>query len=546
MIGKFCLYRIALPLLDVSPVAAPSVNFRQGIAFVPISRTSLLHTHVHFYDRVEFYLLLLALIVLGMWGIYRSRVRLMQKQRDELEVLVQRRTQEIERQKQKIEQAYHNMKLLSEMGQDIISTLSVETIARRVYHNVQQLMSADCFGVGVYVHALKRIEFRGVMEGNRELPFHFEPIDGPNRLSVYCFNRQEEIVVNEYAKEYHRYINTHYTPAVGEDAVSILYVPLKVKEKPVGVVTVQSFQKHAYNDYHLNLLRNLAAYIAIAVDNAQALEDLKATQVQLVQAEKMASLGQLAAGIAHEINNPINYIANSVRPLRQDLTDLQAIVHSLTPLQEQPLLTDEQLRQQLEAIRQFTQRMDAGFILEEMESLLEGIEEGSARTQEIVAGMRNFARSDINQFHLANVHEGIDSTLRLLGNLLKNRITVHKSYGPLAEIECLPGKLNQVFMNILSNAIQAIEGTGDIWIQTREEAGTMLISIRDNGMGMPDEVKNRIFEPFYTTKKVGEGTGLGLSISFGIIEEHGGKIEVDSQTGHGTRFLIKVPVKQPS
>jgi len=495
--------------------------------------------HTHFYEEVEFYLGMLLLMALGMWGLYRYRIRLMQRQREVLEREVNSRTQEIAQQKAEIEQAYANMKILSEMGQHIISTLSVETIARRVYKNVQTLMSADCFGVGIYNEATNEIEFRGVIEGDKELPYHYEKVEGADRLSVYCFKKQKEILVNEYGKEFHRYIESHYSPEPGEDPVSILYVPLKIKDKPIGVVTVQSYQKNAYTTYHLNLLRTLATYIAIALDNAKTLENLQATQVQLVQAEKMASLGQLAAGIAHEINNPINYVANSVQPLRQDLAEVKELLNKIEGLQQAP-----DPRAAIGELVELYRKMDLPFVLNEMESLLEGVEEGCARTQEIVAGMRNFARSDVHHFHLANVHEGIDSTLRLLSNLLKNCIRVHRDYGEVAEIECLPGKLNQVFMNILSNAIQAVGEGGEIHIKTWTEGDMMYISIADNGPGMPEEVRKRIFEPFFTTKIVGEGTGLGLSISFGIVEEHRGKIEVESEMGKGTRFVISLPLRQ--
>ncbi len=491
--------------------------------------------HSHFYQQAWFYIVLVLVMALGMFGLYRFRVHRVRKQRDELEVLVKRRTLEIEKQKQKIEQAYDNVKLLSEMGQHIISTLSVDKIARRVYHNVQTLMSADCFGVGIYNEDLNRLEFHGVLEGDKEHPFHYEVLEGAERLSVYCFKHQREILINEYAKEYSQYIETAYTPIVGEDAVSIIYLPLKVKEKPVGVVTVQSFQKNAYTEYHLDMLRNLAGYIAIALANVKSLKALKATQVQLIQSEKMASLGQLSAGIAHEINNPINYIANSVRPLRQDMTELKRLLQHIKQLKGNQ--TEESVKELLDLYEE----LEVSFLLDEIESLLAGVEEGSARTQEIVVGMQNFARSDVHDFHLANVHQGIDSTLRLLGNILKDRIQIHKNYGELEELECLPGKLNQVFMNILGNAAQAIEGEGDIWIKTWADSEYMYISIKDNGAGMPGDVKSRIFEPFYTTKKVGKGTGLGLSISFGIVEEHGGKIEVQSEEGKGTKFVIMLP-----
>lgn len=183
-------------------------------------------------------------------------------------------------------------------------------------------------------------------------------------------------------------------------------------------------------------------------------------------------------------------------------------------------------------------------MFDEIESLFNGIEEGAIRTREIVMGLKNFSRLDEDVFKQANIHEGINSTLVLLKNKFKNRISIHKDYGELPTIECLPGKINQVFMNILNNAIQAIEDSGEIYIRTFAENDKVKISIRDTGVGMTEGVKKHIFEPFFTTKDVGAGTGLGLSISFGIIEKHNGKIDVKSEPEKGTEFTITLPVSQ--
>jgi signal transduction histidine kinase len=267
------------------------------------------------------------------------------------------------------------------------------------------------------------------------------------------------------------------------------------------------------------------------------LEDLKNAQMQLIQSEKMASLGQLTAGIAHEINNPINFVSANIGPLKQDFEEIQMLIEKYESLHQ-----SNNLNVALEQVKQLSQEIDVKYLLEEIKALLTGIEEGAKRTKEIVVGLRNFSRLDESEKKLANIHEGLDSTLMLLRHKLKNRITIEREYGQLPLIECYPGKLNQVFMNILTNAIQAIPGEGSIWIKTWEKKNSVCISIRDTGTGMEKAVKERIFDPFFTTKEVGYGTGLGLSISYGIIQKHNGRIEVNSEPGKGTEFIIILPV----
>ncbi len=264
----------------------------------------------------------------------------------------------------------------------------------------------------------------------------------------------------------------------------------------------------------------------------EAFEVLKRTQSQLVQAAKMASLGQLTAGIAHEINNPINFVSGNINPLRKDLSDIRALLMEVKKGQK----TSSELAQ-------LYREYDIDYLLEEIDQLAMGIEEGALRTKEIVAGLRNFSRLDEDTFKQADINEGINSTLALLRSAMRNKVEIHRDFGELPPVECLPGKLNQVFMNLLTNAIQAIEERGDIFITTKLVEDRVQISIRDTGHGMPPEVVERIFEPFFTTKDVGQGTGLGLSITYGIIQRHNGTIEVHSEPGKGTEFIIRIPIR---
>jgi signal transduction histidine kinase len=187
------------------------------------------------------------------------------------------------------------------------------------------------------------------------------------------------------------------------------------------------------------------------------------------------------------------------------------------------------------------EELDFDFMLSEIDHLLDGIDEGASRTAEIVKGLRNFSRMDEHELKLANINEGLDSTLLILYNKIKNRITIEKNYGDFPDILCYPGQLNQVFMNLLNNAQEAIDGECKIEIRTWKEGSTVKISIKDNGRGMDNKTRKMVFDPFFTTKEVGKGTGLGLSISFGIIEKHKGKIEVDSKPGEGSTFTVSIP-----
>lgn len=257
------------------------------------------------------------------------------------------------------------------------------------------------------------------------------------------------------------------------------------------------------------------------------LKDLRNTQEQLVESEKMASLGQLTAGIAHEINNPINFVSSTITPLKRDFEEIKDLI-----------------RHKIKKSKDSKLRNDMVFLFNEIGSLLDGIEEGAKRTKNIVLGLRKFSRLDEDTFKMVDLHEGLDSSLMLLNSMIRGKIQIVKKYGHIPMVECLPGKINQVFMNILTNAIHAIPKKGIITITTRSREKKVTISIADTGIGMTKEIKKRIFEPFFTTKDVGIGTGMGLSISYGIVENHYGKITVKSEPDKGSKFVISLPVSQ--
>ena len=278
-----------------------------------------------------------------------------------------------------------------------------------------------------------------------------------------------------------------------------------------------------------------------------ALTNLKDTQTQLVEAEKMASLGQLTAGIAHEINNPINFVKSNITPLRLDVKDLMEVLDAYDELHA---LGENGIKERLDAIQELKGDIDLPYVQNEITSLIAGIEEGAERTAEIVRGLRTFSRIDEAALKTVNIHEGILSTIVLLKNNIPYYINLVKEFNAKGEIECFPGKLNQVFMNIITNATQAItskkvkNAEESIVIKTRDiENEQVEISIKDSGMGMTEEVKHKIFEPFFTTKEVGEGTGLGMAIVFKIIQKHNGKINIISAPDQGSEFVITLPHK---
>lgn len=259
----------------------------------------------------------------------------------------------------------------------------------------------------------------------------------------------------------------------------------------------------------------------------------------LIQNDKLASIGILTAGIAHEINNPINFIVASVDPLKRDFNDIFSVLDKYSKLEHD----GEKTSQEITKINDFKKELDLDYTVEEIKQLLGGIEEGASRTADIVSNLRSFSRLDESDLKKVNIHEGIESTLSLLKSKYKKRIQIVKEYGDIPMVDCYPGKLNQVFMNILSNAIDAIKESGTITIKTfKYNDDKIAVSFKDTGSGIPEDVQKRIFEPFFTTKKVEQGTGLGLSISFGIVQDHKGEIQLHSKVGEGTEFVIILPI----
>jgi signal transduction histidine kinase len=272
----------------------------------------------------------------------------------------------------------------------------------------------------------------------------------------------------------------------------------------------------------------------------QGRRSLEQAQAQLLQSEKMASIGQMAAGVAHEINNPVGFVGSNLNALETYVQDIMAIVaaydQACTQAGNPPVF---------DAARELRQKLHYEDIQQDVAELLAESKDGMARVRKIVQDLKGFSHISDTVWEWSDIHAGLDSTLNMVWNELKYHCTVVKNYGDLPKINCLPTQLNQVFMNLLVNAGHAIEGKGQITIRTECVGNTAVcIKVSDTGVGIAPDALKQVFEPFYTTKPVGKGTGLGLSLVWSIVERHGGKIEVASTLGQGSTFTVTLPVDQ--
>ena len=269
---------------------------------------------------------------------------------------------------------------------------------------------------------------------------------------------------------------------------------------------------------------------------------LSDAQDKLLQSERMASIGQLAAGVAHEINNPIGYIFSNFGTLEKYLASLFQMLAAYEAAE--PALAGTANGQQLRSLRE---EIELEYLKEDIPTLMNESREGITRVRKIVQDLKDFSRVDARQeWEWTDLHKGLDSTLNIVNNEIKYKADVVKEYGVLPEVECLASELNQVFMNLMVNAAHAITAErGVITLRTGLDGDKVWIEVADNGSGISQENLTRIFDPFFTTKPVGKGTGLGLSLSYGIVKKHCGQIDVKSEIGLGTTFRITIPVRQP-
>lgn len=281
-------------------------------------------------------------------------------------------------------------------------------------------------------------------------------------------------------------------------------------------------------------------------DLEQALNHLRETQDHLIHNEKLASIGHLSTGVAHEINNPTGFVSSNLNALADYQADLSQLIGEYRALFEEVRKKNENdpgFRESINRIKNMEEEVDIGFILDDTSELIKESLEGMGRIRMIVRDLKDLAHPGKDKLEYADINRGLESTLNVVWNELKYKTTISKEFGNLPRIQCYPHQLNQVFMNLLVNAGHAIEEKGEIKIKTQALDGKVEIRISDNGSGIAEENLNKIFEPFFTTKQIGKGTGLGLHLGHNIIKKHNGTMEVESELGKGTMFNIQIPIE---
>ena len=333
----------------------------------------------------------------------------------------------------------------------------------------------------------------------------------------------------------------------------ITYIPVKLENTTSQVViSCRDITEELKNTEKINLLNKKLGDALLQVESKnkkleETLQRLKETQSQMLQSEKMSSIGQLAAGVAHEINNPTGFVSSNLKTLSDYQEDLNALISKyreiLLKLEDVSEEIPAEITGLIQEIKEKEKEIDIEYILDDVTDLIEESREGANRIKKIVQDLKDFAHPGEDKLQLSDINSNIESTLNIVWNEIKYKATVSKEYGDLPEVKCYPHQLNQVFMNLLVNAAQAIEKNGEIKIITKSVNSHVNIIISDTGSGISKENIRRIYDPFFTTKEVGKGTGLGLNVVYNIIEKHKGKIDVESEIGKGTTFSISIPVE---
>ncbi len=424
---------------------------------------------------------------------------------------------------------------LIEVGIDLCRTLRLRELLVAMMERAREVLDAEACSVMLVDEPSHTLHWEVALgEGAGKLQTLSVPIGQGISGTVVETGKAIRI---EDAQHDPRWIGRSYDATTGFTTRSILCVPIVARERVIGVIQVLNRRGGPFTPDDQRLLEALAGMGGVAIENARLYEgleekvkertaaltrtlaELRDTQAQLVQSEKMAALGDLVAGVAHEINTPLGAVASNSDLIRRALGKAKTAL--VDPAQAA-------------AVRVF---------LDKATAMADVSHDACGRINEIVRSLRNFARLDEAERKPADLHQGLDSTLTLVGHLLKNRIAVQREYGSLPLVECYANQINQVFVNILVNAAQAMAEPGTITIRTRHdlEHHAAVVEISDTGCGIPPENLKRIFDPGFTTKGVGVGTGLGLAICYRIIEQHRGKIEVESVAGKGTTFRIVLP-----
>ncbi len=502
------------------------------------------------------------------------------------------------------------LRLLGDIGKDLTGNLDRLTICKTLERRLAPLLPMDAFGVALVSADGRALDYVYYIEDGIVDTSASYPLDHPTSLAVMTFREDRELTLFNQTL-----LDNAPSPSSIQPSAPILtavFRPLIANGRRIGVVTAQSHQPDAYQERDLEVFRSAAAYAAIALGNAdafaaaenaraqaaQALEDLRQAEAHLVHSEKMAALGQLIAGVAHEINTPIGAIKSSGRNISESLGDVlhelprvlelldeehrglfgALVEHAIRP---RPMLST---REERTLVRDLTSRLEslgfgqarhrAGMLVqlqahEDLDQTLpllhlpacdliletaygmatistnaENINTAVDRVAKIIFALKSFSRYGGESFWSeSDLREGVETVLTIYQNQIKQGIELRRDYQDLPPVRCLPDELNQVWTNLVHNALQAMQHKGTLSIGLRREGVWARVSISDTGCGIPDAIRERIFDAFFTTKPAGEGTGLGLDIVRKIIEKHGGQIAVDSEVGRGTTFTVSLPIE---
>jgi signal transduction histidine kinase len=337
--------------------------------------------------------------------------------------------------------------------------------------------------------------------------------------------------------------------AGADDYIPKPFDPEELRARVMTAMRVVELEKR-HKQLNETLVESTAQIEAKNKKLETALGRLEDTQTQMIQSEKMASIGQLAAGVAHEINNPTGYVSSNLKTLSDYLKEIgqligkyQSFIESLSHGKSNGVVDNDAV-ETIQNIKSFEEDIDIGFLLEDIDDLIGDCREGTDRIKKIVLDLKDFAHPGEDKLQQMDINRGLESTLNVVYNELKYKATLHKNFGDIPMVNAYPQQLNQVFMNILVNAAQAIEKKGDIHIVTQKKDDSVEIEISDTGCGIDPENLSRIFDPFFTTKDVGKGTGLGMNIAYNIVKKHDGTIDVRSEPGKGTTFTIRIPIEK--
>jgi signal transduction histidine kinase len=501
------------------------------------------------------------------------------------------------------------LRLLGDVGKALTASLDMSSICKTLERNLAELLPLDAFGVALLSPAGDTLDYIYYIEDGQVDESISYPLDHPTSLGVLTFREDRELTVFNESQ----LVNAPTGVTVGESApiLSAVFRPLIANGRRIGVVTVQSHQANAYDERQLEVFRSATAYAAIALANAasyaaaetaraqaaQALVERNQAEAQLVHSEKMASLGQLIAGVAHEINTPIGAIKSSGRNISEaidsSLLALPKLLDELDPehrrlfaalverasMPRAPLST----REERTLVREVTAKLEglgfdhprhrAGLLVqlqahEDLDAVLPllrhaaidrvletangvatittnagNINTAVDRVAKIIFALKSFSRfGGVQVWTESDLAEGIETVLTIYQNQIKHGTELVRRFEALPPVRCLPDELNQVWTNLVHNALQAMDHKGTLTVGLGREGGDAVVSIGDTGCGIPEEIRSRIFDAFFTTKAAGEGTGLGLDIVRKIVERHRGRIEVDSEVGRGTTFTVRLPI----